>query len=193
MRCSRIFFAVVVSAACSSATEPTSPGIVPAGSSDPAWASSVRRARPRHPSPPSRALDSTWVRRLLTDQPYGRRRVGGHRAASSRRLCGSSSMMDPVIFLVDTTQRQQAFAGLQGRLSVPGGLAVAKVRAARWNFAELADWYRYLQVQPFGAQISFCDIDEAKNRITFGVPTRPRVRRSSSRSPSSICRATSSR
>jgi len=74
-----------------------------------------------------------------------------------------------VIFLVDTTQRQAALAGLQGRLNVPG-LANAKVRAARWNFAQLAEWYRYLQVQPFGAQISSSDIDEAKNRITFGAP-----------------------
>ncbi|HEY9227344.1 MAG TPA: hypothetical protein VIP11_11895, partial [Gemmatimonadaceae bacterium] len=75
----------------------------------------------------------------------------------------------PVVFLADTTQRQQALAGLQGRLNILGGLAGASVRASRWNFAELGEWYRYLQVQAFTAYIYSGDIDEAKNRITFGA------------------------
>jgi hypothetical protein len=75
-----------------------------------------------------------------------------------------------VVFLTDTTQRQQVLAALPSRFNLIGGFGGATVRAARWNFAELAEWYRYFQIQPFEAQISSADIDEATKRITFGAP-----------------------
>jgi hypothetical protein len=172
VRCSRIVIAVVVSAACSSATEPTSPEVVPAGVSDPAWAVIGKTCTPSSSvtAVPRARLDSAPP---LTHGPV--RTVDDEWADIARQVPGGFAGIilengTPVIFLVDTTQRQQAFAGLQGRLSVPGGFAAAKVRAARWNFAELADWYRYLLVQPLWAQISSADIDEAKNRISFGAP-----------------------
>lgn len=172
MRRSRIVIAVVVSAACSSATEPTSPQIVPAGVSDPAWAVIGKTCTPSSPvtAVPRARLDSAPLLTHGSD-----RTVDDEWADIARQVPGGFAGIilengTPVIFLVDTTQRQQAFAGLQGRLSVPGGFAGAKVRAVRWNFAQLAEWYRYLQVHPLGAQISTSDIDEAKNRITFGAP-----------------------
>ena len=44
------------------------------------------------------------------------------------------------------------------------------MRAARWNFQQLAEWFRYFQINvEFSPGMTSADIDEAKNRITFGV------------------------
>ena len=164
--------AVLVALGCSSATEPTTSNAVPAGINDPSWAVIGKTCSPTSPvyAVPRARLDSAPI---FTHGPS--RTVDDDWADIARQVPGGYAGIilengTPVVFLVDTTQRQQAIAGLQGRLSVPGGFANAKVRAARWDFAELAEWYRYLQIEPLGAQISFADIDEAKNRIAFGAP-----------------------
>src|SRR5437870_2595617 len=76
-----------------------------------------------------------------------------------------------VVFLVDTTQRDAALAALGAR----GGLAGrdpkrVRVRKVRWNFAQLYDWYRYLNLHVWSdSGVVTSDIDEAENRITYGV------------------------
>lgn len=170
MRCP-IVLAVVVSAACSSATEPVVPRTVPAGAADPQWAALGKTCSPSSPvTAISRVrLDSAP---LLTHGPT--RSVDDDWADIARQVPGGFAGVilengKPVIFLTDTTQRQQALAGLQSRLVIFGGLAGATFRAARWNFSQLAEWYRYLQIQSFTLPILASDIDEAKNRIMFGV------------------------
>ncbi len=77
-----------------------------------------------------------------------------------------------VVFLVDTTQRDAALAALGAR----GGLAGrdpkrVRVRKVRWNFAQLYDWYGYLNrhLDFDHDNVAMSDIDEAENRITYGV------------------------
>jgi len=77
-----------------------------------------------------------------------------------------------VVFLVDTTQRDAALAALGAR----GGLAGrdpkrVRVRKVRWNFAQLYDWYGYLNrhLDFDRDNVAMSDIDEAENRITYGV------------------------
>src|SRR5207247_5605368 len=76
------------------------------------------------------------------------------------------------VFLVDTTQRDAALAALGAR----GGLAGrdpkrVRVRKVRWNFAQLYDWYGYLNrhLDFDRDNVAMSDIDEAENRITYGV------------------------
>jgi hypothetical protein len=74
----------------------------------------------------------------------------------------------PVVFLTDTIRKSDALTALSAKHLYSGNLSGAHVRAARWNFMQLAEWYRYFQVGLL-APITMADIDEAKNRITFGV------------------------
>lgn len=57
-----------------------------------------------------------------------------------------------------------------------GGLnfnaANAEIRGARWTFAELDEWFRYIimnKVGGPGSGVSFVDIDEKANTVSFGV------------------------
>jgi len=53
------------------------------------------------------------------------------------------------------------------------GLDVGKAefRSARWTFAELDEWYRYItpKIGGTGSGVSFTDIDEKANTISIGV------------------------
>lgn len=74
-----------------------------------------------------------------------------------------------VIYLVDPTQREAAAAALGARL--PGfDYASASVWKARWDFAQLYDWYRYIAVVVGwpGGLVSR-DIDEYRNRLVYGA------------------------
>src|SRR5439155_17869761 len=52
-----------------------------------------------------------------------------------------------VVFLVDTTQRDAALAALAARGGLEGrDPKRVRVRKVRWNFAQLYDWYRYLNL-----------------------------------------------
>ena len=73
-----------------------------------------------------------------------------------------------VVFLVDTTQRDAALAArgaLQGREPKR-----VRVRKARWDFAQLIDWYHYLNLSAWSDSGEVqSDIDEEHNRISYGV------------------------
>src|SRR5947208_477356 len=76
-----------------------------------------------------------------------------------------------VVFLVDTTQRDAALAALAARRGLEGrDPKRVRVRKVRWNFAQLYDWYRYLNLHVWSdSGVVTSDIDEAENRITYGV------------------------
>jgi hypothetical protein len=75
-------------------------------------------------------------------------------------------------FLVDTTQHQAAASALDARGVSPGvNWATAKVLPARWDFAQLYDWQRYLAGHIRTVRIITSDIDEAENRLYYGVTT----------------------
>lgn len=165
---------LVIGSACGSAADLVSPPIVvPAGASDPSWAaigktctpsspaSSIARVRldsaPTTTHGPGRTVDDEWSD-IARDTPGG----------FAGLILENNT---PVVFLTDTTKRAEALAALGAKNVYPPGLAGARVRAARWNFTQLAEWFRYFQINlEFSTPIRSADIDEAKNRITYGVP-----------------------
>src|SRR5438552_14787759 len=76
-----------------------------------------------------------------------------------------------VVFLVDTTQRDAALAALAARGGLEGrDPKRVRVRKARWDFSQLIDWYHYLNLSAWSDSGEVQrDIDEAHNRITYGV------------------------
>jgi hypothetical protein len=83
----------------------------------------------------------------------------------------------PTIYLLDPSQAQSAAAFLRTEgIPVPSSVAA---RQGRWGFAQLFDWYRYLNRYIWTVEgVSSSDIQEARNRLEYGVidePTRVRV------------------
>ena len=77
-----------------------------------------------------------------------------------------------VVFLVDTTQRDAALRALETPTHpdrFPLNVVGARVRPARWSFAELYDWYGLLHNIVWREGIVTSDIDEKENRIVYGV------------------------
>jgi hypothetical protein len=77
----------------------------------------------------------------------------------------------PILFLADTTKLSSAIVSMQG-LGIGAGLDLthAQARRARWDFAQMGDWFAYLlpRVREV-AGTTWADINEAKNRLEFGV------------------------
>lgn len=94
---------------------------------------------------------------------------------------GTERQMGPLtIRLVDPSQRTRALKSLvqlfrgkpEERLISELSGAVAK--QARWDFAQLFDWRRYLDRHALGVQgLTSADIDEVQNRIVYGVENEP--------------------
>jgi hypothetical protein len=77
----------------------------------------------------------------------------------------------PYIYLVDPSQVGVAVPALQaGGIPVTPGVGV---KQGRWDFAQLFDWNAYI-VHRMGresfAGVNAVDLDEARNRIMYGVP-----------------------
>jgi hypothetical protein len=72
----------------------------------------------------------------------------------------------PTMYLTDPSKRSEALAGLREEgISLP---STTVVRRGRWDFAQLYDWYRYVGIDLVDG-VSFADIDEASNRLDYGV------------------------
>ena len=71
----------------------------------------------------------------------------------------------PILMLANPTQAAAAKQALDGKISFP--LEQATVRRARWDFAQLVDWFNYLFPR-LGVPVT-ADKDEALNRIRFSV------------------------
>jgi hypothetical protein len=77
----------------------------------------------------------------------------------------------PVLLLTDPSRAAAAKAALAPALP-HFDIAGAQVRQARWTFAQLHDWYRYLGQQGSiwtGSNVTVSDINEVANRIEIGV------------------------
>ena len=73
------------------------------------------------------------------------------------------------MYLVNPSQKDAALAALAAR-GVIGAGADVRIRQGRWSFAELYDWYRYLNSYVWtSARVSSSDIQEARNRIQYSV------------------------
>jgi hypothetical protein len=80
------------------------------------------------------------------------------------------------LWLVDPSKRSEAIAALAAGPLALGirqtgfPLENAVVLKARWDFAQLADWYAYVVPRALpGVRWSSADIQEARNRLEFGV------------------------
>jgi len=71
----------------------------------------------------------------------------------------------PILLLTDPTQAVAAKEALTGKLGFP--VRQATVRRARWDFAQLVDWFTYLHPR-LGVPVTG-DKDEALNRVRFSV------------------------
>jgi hypothetical protein len=72
----------------------------------------------------------------------------------------------PILMLTDPAQASAARQALAGKLGFP--VEHATVRQARWDFAQLVDWFNYL-LPRLGVPFSFADKDEGINRIRLGA------------------------
>jgi len=74
----------------------------------------------------------------------------------------------PTIYLVDPAEKDAAVPVLAAA-GFPVTSSV-RVKKGRWDFAQLYDWYRYLAPHIWGGDgLSFSDIQEARNRLEYGV------------------------
>ena len=74
-----------------------------------------------------------------------------------------------IIMLTDTARASAAITALSGEVGLGLGLLPPIVRQARWDFAQLVDWFNYL-LPRLGVPVT-ADKDEALNRIRFSVIT----------------------
>ena len=69
------------------------------------------------------------------------------------------------VYLVDPSQQVEA---TQALLAFDVDMTLARVKQGRWDFAQLFDWYFFINSQPGG--FSSSDIDAVRNRLVYGVP-----------------------
>jgi hypothetical protein len=80
-----------------------------------------------------------------------------------------------VLLFVDPVEGLAARTELQSRLSARGldysrlNLETAEVRPARWTFAQLDEWFRYIVPRLRVDGLNSWDIDERANTISLGV------------------------
>ena len=133
----------------------------------------------------ARSLDS--LLRIAPDTGVGT--IDDQSAAIARWVPGGwggfflDSSGHPTVYLVHPEQRQDALADLYA-LGIGKPLydvRTAQVRQGRWDFAQLYDWYRYInsawsayvlsRALPLDGGVYSTDIDEARNRLAYGVDT----------------------
>lgn len=123
---------------------------------------------------PARSLDPAIVARLPPRD--GRMTPDDHWADLAQRVPGGFAGVlyidkKPVLMLTDPAQAAAAKKALASSF-VGFDISGAEVHSARWNFAQLVDWYNYLGLRGPVWQTSGLttgDKDEAINRIRYGV------------------------
>lgn len=173
-------------AACSEPMMMAEPAAVSAvDPDDPAWVAAAEPCTPQSP-----ALSLPADRREALPAPSGRVDTPDDQwARVAREVPGGFGGVLYVegrltIYLVDPGQREAAVYALErllpgtGHAGVVPELRGAAVRRGRWDFAQLYDWYRYLHpsVWQVGG-VTFSDIDEGANRITYGAADQDARRR----------------
>jgi hypothetical protein len=131
------------------------------------------RFAPVRPPPPGRVMRDAQTAELSRQAPGG---FGGlfidydppSAPGAERRL----ETRHVVVFLVDTTQREAALRALESPTHpdrLPLNVVGARIRPARWSFAELYDWYGVLVNALARDGIVETGIDVKHNRIHLGV------------------------
>jgi hypothetical protein len=164
---------LVTAIACADATSPIPFALpVPAGANDAEWADIGRTCGITSPA---------WL--LSGERADSLPAVGafpnldGKLAAAARVVPGGFGglwVQDNVLtfYLVDTTEHAAAASALSSSGLTAGewNWSVTNVLPGRWDFAQLYDWYRYLDQHVWTVPgMALSDIDEAKNRIHYGV------------------------
>ena len=72
-----------------------------------------------------------------------------------------------ILMLTDPSQASAAIAAVAGKVGL--GLLPPTVRQARWDFAQLVDWFNYLLPRVAAGIPMTADKDESINRIRFSV------------------------
>ena len=80
-----------------------------------------------------------------------------------------------VLLLADTTELEATLRVLLPQVdALYGGRGPSRdsvqVRRVRWSFAQLHDWYLHLTNVAWRDDVHSSDIDEARNRLVYGVP-----------------------
>jgi hypothetical protein len=75
------------------------------------------------------------------------------------------------VHLTDPGRKDEALAALHERLSDPHfDVRGASAKKARWDFAQLYDWYRYINNQVWQVEgVISTDIDVSENRLVYGA------------------------
>jgi len=73
-----------------------------------------------------------------------------------------------VVYLVDTTRLAAAVPALVSAGLLPINPRVGVIQA-RWTYAQLYDWFRYIQMHILGVRVSAWTLDDYHNRIYYGV------------------------
>ena len=162
---------VALGLACSDGTGPDeapvrAANVGPAGACEgPATSLSPQRAAALPPAGGLRTPDDRWAE-LARHVPGG---FAGVMYDAPPADAPPRTMGRPVLMLVDPSRAAAAKAALAPHL--PGfDVAGADVRAVRWDFAQLYDWYRYLNNDVWQERgVTMSDIDESANRIVYGA------------------------
>lgn len=113
--------------------------------------------------PPGMDLNAEWAA-IARRTPGG---LGGYFIEDGR----------PTLYLLDPSKVEDAAKALRAE-GIPLPRSVA-VKQGRWDFAQLYDWYRYLNRHLWAVEgVSFSDIQEARNRLEYGAidePTRVKM------------------
>jgi hypothetical protein len=148
---------VAVGAACSSTADPDG---------------RPRLVRVRDCGGPASSLPPALAAELPT--PGAIQTDDARRAEAARRVPGGFAGAvyedgKPVLLLTDPGQAAAAKAALEPLLP-EFDVAGADVRGVRWNFAQLYDWYRYLNTTVGqDPALTAVDIDEQRNRLVYGA------------------------
>ena len=137
----------------------------------------------------ARSLDS--LLRIAPDTGVGT--IDDQWAAIARWVPGGwggfflDSTGHPTVYLVHPERQQDALADLYALgIGKPFyDVRTAQVRQGRWDFAQLYDWYRYINARwsehvishalALNGGVYFTDIDEVRNRLAYGVDTTAKV------------------
>jgi hypothetical protein len=77
----------------------------------------------------------------------------------------------PVLRLVDVSQAPEAKAALAGIFDERFDIADADVRAARWDYRQLMDWWYFLYLRKgiMPGASGYMGVDVLQNRVQYGV------------------------
>jgi hypothetical protein len=73
-----------------------------------------------------------------------------------------------VVYLIDTTKLAAAVPALVSAGLLPANPTVGVIQG-RWTYAQLYDWFRYIQMHIRGVRVSAWTLDDYRNRIYYGV------------------------